>query len=112
MDESDGVIGVAAIRQTQPTLIEQILIHESLGKSSSNQEWLIKFLQKIIKVLRSNLSKKVNLISVASQMLVKLWPWFTMLNCFIKYQTCIQNLLSSLQILIKPLNNFWIDGKW
>ena len=32
MDESDGVIGVAAIRQTQPTLMEQILIHESLGK--------------------------------------------------------------------------------
>jgi hypothetical protein len=31
MDESDGVIGVAAIRQTQPTLMEQILIHESLG---------------------------------------------------------------------------------
>lgn len=35
MDESDGVIGVAAIRQTQPTLMEQILIHESLGKVSS-----------------------------------------------------------------------------
>ncbi|XP_063432068.1 serine/threonine-protein kinase ATR-like [Mytilus trossulus] len=37
MDESDGVIGVAAIRQTQPTLIEQILIHESLGQHQDAQ---------------------------------------------------------------------------
>lgn len=31
MDEPDGVLGVAAIRQTPSTLMQQILTHESLG---------------------------------------------------------------------------------
>ena len=32
MDEPDGVLGVAAIRKSSPTLQHQILIHDSLGK--------------------------------------------------------------------------------
>jgi hypothetical protein len=32
MDEPDGVYGVASIRQAQPTVMEEILAHESLGK--------------------------------------------------------------------------------
>lgn len=31
MDEPDGVYGVASIRQAQPTVMEEILAHESLG---------------------------------------------------------------------------------
>ena len=31
MDESDGVLGVAAIRQSPPTLQHQILTHGCLG---------------------------------------------------------------------------------
>lgn len=32
MDEPDGVAGVAAIRQAQPTLVQQILAHQSVGQ--------------------------------------------------------------------------------
>ena len=32
MDEPDGVAGVAAIRQVQPTLVQQILAHQSVGQ--------------------------------------------------------------------------------
>ena len=31
MDEPDGVLGVAAVRRSSPTLAEQIRLHESLG---------------------------------------------------------------------------------
>lgn len=31
MDEPDGVLGAAALRVSQPTLMQQILTHESLG---------------------------------------------------------------------------------
>ncbi|KAL3865678.1 hypothetical protein ACJMK2_043042 [Sinanodonta woodiana] len=37
MDEPDGVLGVAAIRQSQPTLMEQILTHQSLGQQQEVQ---------------------------------------------------------------------------
>ncbi|XP_041373194.1 serine/threonine-protein kinase ATR-like [Gigantopelta aegis] len=37
MDESDGVVGVAAIRQSQATLMQQILSHESLGQQQDAQ---------------------------------------------------------------------------
>ena len=42
MDEPDGVLGAAAIRVSQPTLMQQILTHESLGESSQ---------KKVLKVL-------------------------------------------------------------
>lgn len=32
LDEHDGVAGVAAIRQAQPTLVQQILAHQSIGQ--------------------------------------------------------------------------------
>ena len=31
MDEPDGVAGVTSIKQSQPTLVEEVLAHESLG---------------------------------------------------------------------------------
>ncbi|RUS83841.1 hypothetical protein EGW08_008382 [Elysia chlorotica] len=37
MDEPDGVLGVAAIRVSQPTLMQQILTHESLGQQQDAQ---------------------------------------------------------------------------
>ncbi|KAL8622805.1 hypothetical protein ACOMHN_026926 [Nucella lapillus] len=37
LNEADGVIGVAAVRQTQPTLTQEILVHESLGHQQDGQ---------------------------------------------------------------------------
>ncbi|GFR86846.1 serine/threonine-protein kinase atr, partial [Elysia marginata] len=37
MDEPDGVLGVAAVRISQPTLMQQILTHESLGQQQDAQ---------------------------------------------------------------------------
>ncbi|XP_076443272.1 serine/threonine-protein kinase ATR-like isoform X2 [Babylonia areolata] len=37
LNEPDGVLGVAAVRQTQPTLTQEILVHESLGHQQDAQ---------------------------------------------------------------------------
>ncbi|BFY98653.1 hypothetical protein BsWGS_01693 [Bradybaena similaris] len=37
MDEPDGVLGAAAVRVSQPTLMQQILTHESLGQQQDAQ---------------------------------------------------------------------------
>ncbi|XP_025077039.1 serine/threonine-protein kinase ATR-like isoform X1 [Pomacea canaliculata] len=37
LNEPDGVLGVAAIRQSQPTLMQEILAHESLGQQQDAQ---------------------------------------------------------------------------
>ncbi|XP_048255679.1 serine/threonine-protein kinase ATR-like isoform X1 [Haliotis rufescens] len=46
MDEPDGVLGVAAIRQTPSTLMQQILTHESLGQQQDAQACYEQAIQK------------------------------------------------------------------
>uniref|UniRef100_K1REA9 non-specific serine/threonine protein kinase n=1 Tax=Magallana gigas TaxID=29159 RepID=K1REA9_MAGGI len=45
MDEPDGVYGVASIRQAQPTVMEEILAHESLGHHHDSQACYEKAIQ-------------------------------------------------------------------
>nr|XP_022332154.1 serine/threonine-protein kinase ATR-like isoform X2 [Crassostrea virginica] len=45
MDEPDGVYGVASIRQAQPTIMEEILAHESLGHHHDSQACYEKAIQ-------------------------------------------------------------------
>ncbi|XP_062573409.1 serine/threonine-protein kinase ATR-like [Saccostrea cucullata] len=45
MDEPDGVYGVASIRQAQPTVMEEILAHESLGQHHDSQACYEKAIQ-------------------------------------------------------------------